>query len=66
MHLWKSGFLRSHSEETKKGKVFGILCQLKNLGKFVVHAHNNTFLAVRNGLLLPPKISATEGRHTVY
>jgi len=66
MHFWKSGFLSSHSEETKKGKVFGILSRLKNVVKFVVHAHNKTFLAVRNGLLLPPKISVTEGLHTVY
>jgi hypothetical protein len=65
MHFWKSRFLSSHSEETKKGKVFGILSQLKYLGKFVVHAHNKT---VRNGLLLPPKIIVTEGPtvHTVY
>jgi hypothetical protein len=61
MHFWKSGFLSLHSEETKKkSKVFEILSQLKNLGKFVVHTHK-TFLAVCNGLLLPPGISVTEG-----
>jgi hypothetical protein len=38
--------LSLHSEETKKGKVLGILNQLKKQSKSNdVHAQNNTFLS---------------------
>jgi len=44
--------LSSHLEETKKGKVFGILGQLKKMSKSNdLHAQNKTLLAVRNELL---------------
>jgi hypothetical protein len=36
----------SHSEETKKGKVFGILSQLKKLSKSnEMHSQNKTFFS---------------------
>jgi len=64
--------LSSHSEETnkqkkKKGKVFGILSQLKKLSKSNdVLAQNNTFAAARNELLLPLKIRVTEGGDIMF
>jgi hypothetical protein len=43
--FWKSGF-NFASGRNKKGKVFGILSQLKKLSKFNdVHAQNKTFLS---------------------
>ncbi len=42
---WWNRDLSSYSEETKKGKVFGILSQLKKLIKYNdVQAQNKTFL----------------------
>ena len=44
MHFWKSGFKFAFGRN-KKGKVFGILSQLKKLSNSNdVHAQNKTFL----------------------
>jgi len=44
MHRWKSGFTFA-SGRNKKGKVFGILSQLKKLSKSNdVHTQNKTFV----------------------
>jgi hypothetical protein len=58
--FWKSRFKFAFGRK-KKGKVFGILSQLKILSKSNdVHAQNNV-LAVRNELVLPLKIRRAEG-----
>ena len=45
MHFWKSGFKFAFGRN-KKGKVFGILSQLKKLTKSnVVRAQNKTFFS---------------------
>jgi hypothetical protein len=45
MHFGNQG-VSSHPEETKKGKVFGILSQFKKLSKSNdVHAQNKMFLS---------------------
>jgi len=45
MRFWKSG-VKFVSGRNKKGKVFGILSQLKKLSKSNdVHAQNKTFLS---------------------
>ena len=45
MHFWRSGFKFAFGKN-KKGKVFGILSQLKKISKSNdVHAQNKTFLS---------------------
>jgi hypothetical protein len=45
VHFWKSGFKFTFGRN-KKGKVYGILSQLKKLSKSNdVHAQNKTFLS---------------------
>jgi hypothetical protein len=46
MHFWKSGFKFAFRRNKKKGKILGILNQLKKLIKSNdVHAQNNMFLS---------------------
>jgi hypothetical protein len=59
--------ISTRSEETKRGKVFGTLSQLKNLSKSNdVHAQDKTLLAVRKELLLPLKIRITFGGDIMF
>ena len=67
MDFWKSGF-KFAFRRNKKGKVFGILSQLKKLSKpNDVHAQNKTFLAAYNELLIAAENSRyRRRRHYVY
>jgi len=49
VYFWKSGFKFAFGRKKKKGKVCGILSQLKKPSKY--NAQDKTFLAVRNKLL---------------
>ena len=58
--------LISHSEETKKGKIFVILSQLKKLSKSNDVNAQKCFLIIRHELLLPLKIRVTEGGNFTF
>jgi len=67
MHFWKSGFKFAFGRN-KKGKVLGILNQLKKLSKSNdVHAQNNTFLSSTKQATITAEISrCRRWRHYVY
>ena len=58
--------LSSHSEETNKVRFLEFLVSWKNSISNDVHAQNKTLLAVRNELLLPPKIRVAEGGDILF